>query len=59
MVIPPFFGSIRTKMIQMDAKPIPEPNGLGIPNSVQKIVTGAIIIAAVALDQMRHRRAES
>jgi ribose transport system permease protein len=31
---------------------------LGLPNFVQEIVTGAIIVAAVALDQMRHKRAE-
>lgn len=31
---------------------------LGIPNSIQKIVTGGIIVAAVALDQMRHRKTE-
>ncbi len=30
---------------------------LGWPNWVQEIVTGAIIVAAVALDQVRHRRA--
>lgn len=29
---------------------------LGLSNYVQEIVTGAIIVAAVALDQMRHRR---
>ena len=29
----------------------------GYPNWVQEIVTGAIIIAAVALDRLRHRRA--
>jgi len=31
---------------------------LGLENWVQEIVTGAIIIAAVALDQFRHRRAD-
>lgn len=31
---------------------------LGWPNWVQQTVTGAIIIAAVALDQLRHRRAQ-
>jgi ribose/xylose/arabinose/galactoside ABC-type transport system permease subunit len=30
---------------------------LGWPNWVQEIVTGAIIVAAVALDRVRHRRA--
>jgi ribose/xylose/arabinose/galactoside ABC-type transport system permease subunit len=30
---------------------------IGWPNWVQQIVTGAIIIVAVALDQVRHRRA--
>jgi ribose/xylose/arabinose/galactoside ABC-type transport system permease subunit len=30
---------------------------LGYPNYVQEIVTGAIIVAAVALDRLRHRRA--
>jgi ribose/xylose/arabinose/galactoside ABC-type transport system permease subunit len=29
---------------------------MGIPNWVQEIVTGTIIIAAVALDRLRHRR---
>ena len=29
---------------------------LGLANWVQEIVTGAIIIAAVTLDQLRHRR---
>lgn len=29
---------------------------LGLPNWVQEIVTGAIIVAAVALDRLRHRR---
>jgi ribose transport system permease protein len=29
---------------------------MGWPNRVQKIVTGAIIVAAVALDRLRHRR---
>jgi len=31
---------------------------LGLENFVQEIVTGAIIVAAVALDQVRHRKAE-
>lgn len=30
---------------------------LGLKNFVQEIVTGAIIVAAVALDQIRHRKA--
>jgi len=30
---------------------------MGLPNWVQEIVTGAIIVAAVALDRLRHRRA--
>lgn len=30
---------------------------MGLPNWVQEIITGAIIIAAVALDRWRHRRA--
>ena len=30
---------------------------MGWPNWVQEIVTGAIIVAAVALDRFRHRRA--
>lgn len=29
---------------------------LGLPNFVQEIVTGAIIVAAVTLDQMRHKK---
>jgi ribose/xylose/arabinose/galactoside ABC-type transport system permease subunit len=29
---------------------------MGWPNWVQEIVTGAIIVAAVALDRFRHRR---
>jgi ribose/xylose/arabinose/galactoside ABC-type transport system permease subunit len=29
---------------------------LGLPNWVQEIITGIIIIAAVALDRLRHRR---
>ena len=29
---------------------------LGLPNWVQEIATGAIIIAAAALDRLRHRR---
>jgi ABC-type xylose transport system permease subunit len=29
---------------------------MGWPNRVQEIVTGAIIVAAVALDRLRHRR---
>ena len=32
---------------------------LGLDNWVQEIVTGAIIVIAVALDQLRHRRAAS
>jgi ribose/xylose/arabinose/galactoside ABC-type transport system permease subunit len=31
---------------------------MGLPNWVQEIVTGGIIIAAVALDRLRHRRSE-
>jgi ribose/xylose/arabinose/galactoside ABC-type transport system permease subunit len=31
---------------------------MGLPNWVQQIITGGIIIAAVALDRLRHRRAE-
>jgi ribose/xylose/arabinose/galactoside ABC-type transport system permease subunit len=31
---------------------------LGLPNFVQEIVTGAIIVAAVTLDQMRHKKSE-
>lgn len=31
---------------------------LGLKNYVQEIVTGAIIVAAVTLDQMRHKKAE-
>jgi len=30
---------------------------MGLPNWVQEIITGAIIIVAVALDRLRHRRA--
>jgi len=30
---------------------------MGLPNWVQEIITGAIIVAAVALDRLRHRRA--
>lgn len=30
---------------------------MGLPNFVQEIVTGAIIVAAVTLDRLRHRRA--
>lgn len=30
---------------------------MGLPNWVQEIVTGAIIVVAVALDRLRHRRA--
>src|SRR5690606_18453618 len=30
---------------------------LGMPNSVQQMVTGGIIVFAVALDRLRHRRA--
>ena len=30
---------------------------LGLANSVQEIVTGAIIVAAVVVDRLRHRRA--
>ena len=29
---------------------------MGLPNWVQEIITGAIIVAAVALDRLRHRR---
>jgi ribose transport system permease protein len=29
---------------------------MGLPNWVQEIVTGGIIVAAVALDRWRHRR---
>lgn len=31
---------------------------LGLPNWVQEMVTGGIIIAAVAIDRLRHRRAD-
>jgi len=31
---------------------------MGLPNWVQEIITGIIIIAAVALDRLRHRRME-
>lgn len=31
---------------------------MGLPNWVQEIVTGAIIVMAVALDRLRHRKAE-
>jgi len=31
---------------------------MGLPNWVQEIVTGAIIVLAVALDRLRHRKAE-
>jgi ribose/xylose/arabinose/galactoside ABC-type transport system permease subunit len=30
---------------------------MGLPNWVQEMVTGGIIVAAVALDRFRHRRA--
>jgi ribose/xylose/arabinose/galactoside ABC-type transport system permease subunit len=30
---------------------------MGWPNWVQEIVTGVIIVVAVALDKLRHRRA--
>jgi len=29
---------------------------MGLDNWVQEVVTGAIIVAAVALDRLRHRR---
>jgi ribose transport system permease protein len=29
---------------------------MGLPNWVQEIITGAIIVGAVALDRLRHRR---
>jgi ribose transport system permease protein len=29
---------------------------IGYPNWVQEIITGAIIVIAVALDRLRHRR---
>jgi ribose transport system permease protein len=29
---------------------------MGLPNWVQEIITGAIIVAAVAVDRLRHRR---
>lgn len=32
---------------------------MGLPNWVQEMVTGAIIVIAVALDRLRHRRAEA
>jgi len=32
-------------------------NQMGLPNWVQEIITGAIIVAAVAIDRLRHRRA--
>jgi ribose/xylose/arabinose/galactoside ABC-type transport system permease subunit len=31
---------------------------MGLPNWVQEIVTGAIIVAAVAIDRWRHRKAD-
>jgi ribose transport system permease protein len=31
---------------------------MGLPNWVQEVVTGAVIVVAVALDRWRHRRAE-
>ncbi len=31
---------------------------MGLPNWVQEIVTGSIIVLAVALDRLRHRKAE-
>lgn len=31
---------------------------MGLPNWVQQIITGVIIVVAVALDRLRHRRAE-
>ena len=32
-------------------------NQMGLPNWVQEIITGSIIVVAVALDRLRHRRA--
>jgi ribose/xylose/arabinose/galactoside ABC-type transport system permease subunit len=32
---------------------------MGLANWVQEIITGAIIIAAVALDRLRHRQSKS
>jgi len=32
---------------------------MGLPNWVQEIVTGTIIVAAVAIDRWRHRRVEA
>jgi ribose/xylose/arabinose/galactoside ABC-type transport system permease subunit len=29
---------------------------MGLPNWVQEIITGAIIVVAVAVDRLRHRR---
>jgi ribose/xylose/arabinose/galactoside ABC-type transport system permease subunit len=29
---------------------------MGLPNWVQEIITGVIIVVAVALDRLRHRR---
>jgi len=31
-------------------------NMTGVPNYVQEIIIGAVIVLAVTLDQMRHRR---
>jgi len=31
---------------------------MGLPNWVQEIITGAIIVVAVALDRWRHRKVE-
>ena len=31
-------------------------DGVGLANWVQEIVTGAIIVLAVAVDRLRHRR---
>ena len=32
---------------------------MGLPNWVQEIITGGIIVIAVALDRLRHRKEES
>jgi len=32
---------------------------MGLPNWVQEIVTGTIIVVAVAIDRWRHRRLET
>ena len=52
-------GSIRGTMVGALIMTVVD-NGctkLGLENWVQEIVTGAIIVVAVALDRLRHRRA--